>query len=587
MKSILFAMIMAFSELVLLLPPTAHAQNVAFASETEARQWAQEVVEKMPLEKKVAQLVFIDIAGGYVAADDPRLDKWRRLVRDTGVGGVVFYGGTPKDVASILNRLQMEATVPFLAAADFEAGPGQQVTGATEFPGDMALAAIGSEELVYRVAKTGAIEGRAMGIHLTYSPVVDVLTRPESPAEGVRSFGGNVELLGRMVKAYIRGYIDNGMLTTAKHFPGRGNVSADPNHPGFSTINRPAATVENEEMGAFKKAIEAGVPFIMTEHISAPSITGGSDFPASVEKKLATGWIRERLGFQGLLTSDDLWYDSVIERFGREQVGIKALQAGHDLLLKPKDPVAMIGAIVDAVKAGDVSEAHINQAAMKLLTWKARLNLHKNKLVDESKVPTQVGTLEHWKVAQEVADRSLTLLKNEGVLPLPPSALKKIVNVSIQKLDTDPYPDMLAAKLQSAFPGVQSFTLRPEMGQATRERILAAAQNADVVLISLFVQRTRLGDATPLRPEDVAMIDQLSAAKPGRVLAMSYGNPYLIRKLSKVPAFVVGYGERGWFGNQSIYFESLVKLLRTEIKPEGRLPVKVSEEYPIGSGAGY
>ena len=587
MKSIVFAILMACLQLTLSSPPPADAQETSFASEAEARQWAQDVLAKMPLEKKVAQLVFVDITGGYVTDDDPRLEKWRRWVRDTGVGGVVFYGGTPRDVASILNRLQKEAAIPVLMAADFEAGPGQQVTGATEFPGDMALAAVGSEDLVYRVAQTGAIEGRAMGIHLTYTPVVDVLTRPESPAESVRSFGGNIELLGRLVRAYIRGYMEKGMLTTAKHFPGRGNVSADSNHPGFSTIDRPAAAIENEEMAAFKKAIEAGVPFIMTEHISVPSITGGSDLPASVEKKLATGWIRERLGFQGLLTSDDLWYDSVIERFGKDQVGVKALQAGHDLMLKPKDPSAMIEAVVAAVKAGAVSEAHINQAAAKLLYWKARLNLHKNPFVDESKVPARVGTLEHWKLAQEVADRSLTLLKNDGVLPVRAGALQKVVNVSIQKLDTDTYPDMLAAKLQSAFPGGQSFTVRPGTDAAARERVFEAAQGADLVVVSLFVQRTRLGDAAPLRPEDLALIDRLIAAKPGKVLAMSYGNPYLIQKLPKIPAFVVGYGERGWFGNQSIYFESFVKLLKGEIKPEGRLPVKVSEEYPIGSGTGY
>lgn len=562
-------------------------QNKWLAPEDEAQKWAQSTLAKMPLEKRVAQLVFVDVVGGYITEDDPRLQQWVKLIRDNGVGGVVFYGGSPRDVAWLLNRLQKEAAIPVLMAADFEAGPGQQVTGATEFPADMALAAVGSEELVYRVAQVGAVEGRAMGIHLTYSPVVDLTTRPESPAEGVRTFGGDVELLGRLVKSYIRGYMDNGMLTTAKHFPGRGNVSASPAYPGFTTIDKPAAVVEKEEMAAFKKAIEAGVPFMMTEHISVPSITDGSDLPASVEKKLATGWIREKLGFRGLLTSDDLWYDDVIKRFGAAEVGVKALQAGHDLLLKPKDPAAMIQRVVEAVKAGEVSEAHINQAAAKLLYWKARLQLEKNRYVDESKVNNLVGTREHWRLAQEVADRSLTVLKNEGVLPLAPEKLKKIVNISIQKLETDPYPGMLAAKLKAAFPEVQDFTLRPGMDTSGHDQILQAARDADLVVLSLFVQRDRLRDATPLRPADLSLIGKLTAAKPGKVLAMSYGNPFLIRKLGSVPAFIVGYGERGWFGNQSIYFDSFTKLLKGEIKPEGRLPVMVSEEYPIGRGLKY
>jgi len=555
----------------------------SFAAPEEGEKWAEQTLSKLPLEKKVAQLVFIDIAGGYITERDPRLQEWVRLVRE-GVGGIVTYGGTPRDVAALLNRLQKEAALPLLMAADFEGGPGQQVNGATEFPANMAFAAIGSEDLMYRAAQVGAREGRAMGIHLTYSPVVDLSTRPESPAESVRSFGSDVNLLGRLVKAYIRGYMDGGMLATAKHYPGRGNVEPWPAQPLFTMIKKSASQMESEDFAAFQKAIEAGVPLVMTEHIIVPSLTDGSDLPASVEPKLATGWLRGKLGFQGILTTDDLWYEHVVNRFGPVEVGVKALQAGHDLLLKPRDASAMIRGIVEAVRAGQVSEAHINQAMRKLLYWKGRLRLPADRYVDESKVNTAVGTKEHWDLAQEVADRSLTLLKNDGVLPLSPSALKNAVNISIQKLESDPSPPLLSAKLKAAFPTIRDFTLRPDLDPAAYSRVLEAAKAADLVILSLFVQRDRLGDATPLRAGDLSLINQILEARPKRVLAMSYGNPHLIRKLNAVPAFVVGYGERGWFGNQPIYFDSFIKWVKGEIKAEGRLPVNVSDQYRAGSG---
>ena len=307
------------------------------ASHDEADQWADQTLRKLTLEKKVSQLVFADISGGYITDDDSKLRDWIRLAH-LGVGGMVIYGGTPVDNARLLNRLQREAELPILMASDFEGGPGQQVAGATEFPGDMALSAIGSEELAYQVAKTGAMEGRAMGVRLTYSPVMDISTRPGGPAESVRSFGGDVELMGRMAKAYIRGYQENGMLTTAKHFPGRGNVETWLPDPAFTTINKSAAQMEAQEFAAFKKAIDAGVTFVMTEHIIVPSMTNGSDLPASVERQLATGWLRDRLGFKGLLTTDDLWYDHVVKRFGAVQVGVKALQAGTTCYSSPKMP---------------------------------------------------------------------------------------------------------------------------------------------------------------------------------------------------------------------------------------------------------
>ena len=185
-------------------------------------------------------------------------------------------------------------------------------------------------------------------------------------------------------------------------------------------------------------------------------------------------------------------------------------------------------------------------------------------------------------MAQEVADRSLTLLKNDGVWPLPPGVLNSAVNINIQKLESDPSPPLLSAKLKAAFPSIRDFTLRPDLDSAVYKRVLEAARTADLVILSLFVQRDRLGDATPLRASDLSLISQILEAKPKRVIAMSYGNPHLIRKLNAVPAFVVGYGERGWFGNQPIYFDSFIRWVKGEIKAEGRLPVSVSEEYQRG-----
>ena len=549
--------------------------------------WVEETLAGLTLEEKVGQLICSDISGGYISEDDARMEGWLRLARDHGLGMFVLYGGTPRDVAHLLNRLQAEAEIPILMAADFEGGPGQQVTGAIEFPANMAFAAVGSEELMYSAAAAAAVEGRAMGIHLTYTPVVDIAWHPENPAQSVRSFGGDLDLLSTMVGAYVRGYHDNGMLTTAKHFPGRGDIEEMPGNAPWTWIDKPAEAVEAQDFMAFRHAIEAGVDFVMSEHIAVPSVTEGSDLPASVEEKLATGWLRDRLGFEGVLTSDDLWYDHVVERFGAEEVAVRAFEAGHDIILKPKDPVATIGALVDAVRSGRISEDRVDQAVRNLLTLKARLNLHRNRFVDEDLVGELVGTRPHLDLVQEVADRSLTLLKNEGVLPVSPDVLERVVNISVQKAQTDPSPPLLQTTLAAALPGTQSFTLRPGTGSGVYDAAWEAVADADLVLLSLFVPRDRTGDATPIRDGDLAFLRRVVAAKPGRVVAMAYGNPHLIRRIPQVPAFLVGYGERGWYGNQQVYFDSMVRALTGELEPAGKLPVRVSDDYPIGTGLGY
>ncbi|MGZ5488082.1 MAG: glycoside hydrolase family 3 protein [Candidatus Aminicenantales bacterium] len=551
--------------------------------------WVQKTLAGLTLERKIAQIVTADVVGGFIPDDDPRLARWLSLARDHGVGMFVFYGGTPRDLARLLNRLQKAAEIPLLISADFEGGPGQQVTGASEYPANMAFAAAGSDDLMYRAAAAAAVEGRAMGVHLTYTPVCDIAWRPDNPAESVRSFGGDLELLGRMVRAYVRGYHENGMLTSAKHFPGRGDVENMPQNPGWAWINKPAADVEAEEFRAFKQGIDAGVDFVMTEHIAVPSVTDGSELPASVEKKLVTGWLKGKLGFTGVVTSDDLWYDNVIARFGAEEVAVKAFEAGHDVILKPKDPVKAIAALAEAVRSGRIPESRVDEAVSKVLTLKARLGLYKARFVDEARVGESVGTAAHQAIVQEVADRSLTMLKNDGVLPLSAAgagagAARKIVNINVQKFDGDPMPATLAAKLGAAFPGTKSFTLRPDIDAAYYEAVWKAVGESDVVVLSLFVARNRMGDAAPFRDGDLAFLKRVIAAKPKAAVAMSYGNPQLVRKVPDVPAFLVGYGERGWFGNQGVYFDSFIKALKGELKPSGRLPVRVSDQYPIGAG---
>jgi beta-N-acetylhexosaminidase len=563
--------------------PGTTASAALTASHEEAEAWAEKTLASLSLERKVGQMICEQVRGEYVPEDDPGFLRVLGLIREYGIGALVLYGGSPQDTASLLNRLQRESELPLLVSSDFEGGPGQQIKGATEFPANMALSAAGSEDLAYELGKTGATEGRAIGFHITYSPVVDIQTRPENPVLGVRSFGRDIDLLGRMAGAYIRGYQENGMLATAKHFPGRGDVELIAGTE-FTINNKSAEAVEAEDFQAFKKAIDAGVTYVMSEHISIPSVTGGSDLPASVEKALATDWLRDRLGFQGILTTDDMWYKKVVDRFGAVEACVMAVEAGHDAVLKPADAAAVIQGLAEAVRTGRIPADRIDRSVRKILYWKARLNLHRNRLVDVERIPSVVGIKSHQDLAARIADQSITLLKNDGLAPVNPLKLAGSVHISIQKRETDPAPAAVAAKLSAAFPGIRSYFLGPYTSGERYKEALEAAKKADLVLISLFSQRTTYIDNGPLRKKDLEFLGRVIESKPASTLVMSYGNPYLAESMKNAAALVIGYGEGGFYGNQIIYAESLIKLLKGEIKPRGRLPVGVSASFPVGSG---
>ena len=573
--------------LVSCAPKEAPSSGAALtASHAEAERWAADTLAGLSLERKVGQMICEQMRGEYKAADDPEFLRLLSLVREYGVGGFVVYGGTPHDTARLLNRLQKESDLPLLISSDFEGGPGQQFEGASEFPGNMALSAIDSEETAYAEGKAGALEGRAIGVHLTYSPVVDVQTRPDNPVLSVRSFGADIDRLGRLAGAYIRGYQENGMLATAKHFPGRGDVRLIPGTE-FTVNDKPAAEVEAQDFAAFKKAIEAGVAFVMSEHIAVPSVTGGSDLPASVEPKLATGWLKEKLGFQGVLTTDDMWYPKITDRFGPVRACVLAVKAGHDAVLKPADVPATIAGLVEAVRSGEIPQEQIDASVWKILYWKARLNLHRNRFVDEDKISSVVGTREHAALVNDIADRSLTLLVNRGILPMAAPAPGKIVHISIQRKAVDAAPAAVASKLAAAFPGTASFALGPAVRDEVYDKALSAARGADTVLVSLFSQRTAYVDNGPLHDKDLRFLRSVVAAKPDAVVVMSYGNPYLAPSCAGAAAFLVGYGEGGFYGNQLVYADSLIRLIKGEIKPRGKLPVAVSADFPAGSGLTY
>jgi len=538
-------------------------------SDDEARRWAASTLASLSLREKAAQMVCEPIRGGYIADDAEDFRYWSRLAED-GIGGFVVYGGAPYETAHLLNRLQKRARIPILVSSDFEGGPGQQFQGASEFPANMALSATSDERLAYEVGRVGALEGRAIGIHLTYSPVVDVQTVPDNPVLSVRSFGSDLELLGRMASAYIRGYQENGMLATAKHFPGRGDVEILEDE--FLLNPKSGERVEAEDLRAFRSAIDAGVAFVMSEHIAIPALTDGSDLPASVEPKLASYWLRERLGFQGVLTTDDLWYPKVVKRFGAERAGVMAVRAGHDVLLKPANAIATIEALVQAVESGDLPLSRVDASVEKLLYAKARLGLHRDRFVDTERIASVVGAKAHRELVREVAERSLTVLVDKGVFPTKREALGRIVYVSIQKNEGDPVPVAAAQKMRDGLSAQETFLLGPGVDPARYDAAREAGRKADTVVVALFHQRNVYRDRGVLPVRDLELVRGFEAAGV-RTVVLSFGNPYLAEDLRDVSAFVVGYGEGGFYGNQIVYADAFLRLLKGEIAASGRLPV--------------
>ncbi|HKB17127.1 MAG TPA: glycoside hydrolase family 3 N-terminal domain-containing protein, partial [Planctomycetota bacterium] len=314
----------------------------------DAEEWVRETLASLSPREKVAQMFMGFAFARFANRDSPEFLRLRRLVADLGFGGMCLSLGTPTECAALANELQSLARVPLLLSADYEAGAGFRIEGATRFPSNLAFGAAGSEELAREAGRITALEGRAMGIHWAFAPVLDVQRNPDNPIVNVRSYGEDPALVARLGGAFIRGCQEGGLVCTAKHFPGHGPTDVD-SHLDMPVIPAPIEELEATDLLPFRKAVKAGVKAVMPGHLDVPSITGEPGLSSSLSPRAITDLLRGRMGFDGLVVSDALDMGGVTKRFAPGDAAVRAVLAGNDVLLMSPDPAAAIDAVVRAV----------------------------------------------------------------------------------------------------------------------------------------------------------------------------------------------------------------------------------------------
>jgi beta-N-acetylhexosaminidase len=332
------------------------------------------------------------------------------VLLNNNYGSVVL--GQPLAAASLLNRLQSLSTIPLLNTADFEAGAGFRIQGATVFPRAMAVGAAGDEMLAFEAARITALEARAMGVHVNFAPIADVNNNARNPVINTRAFGEVPEAVGRLASAYVRGLHAGGMLATLKHFPGHGDTDVD-SHLGLPIINHPRERLEKVELAPFGAGMAAGADAVMTAHIQLPALDPAEFSPATLSPAIVTGLLRGQLKFDGLVYTDSMGMDAISRRIPPGEAAARAIKAGNDVVLHSPDDEAAVAGIKAAVEKGEIPQAQLDGSVRRILTAKARLGLYKAKLVPLDELPKIVGGRAHAAVAQELGKRSITLVKDD------------------------------------------------------------------------------------------------------------------------------------------------------------------------------
>jgi beta-N-acetylhexosaminidase len=553
------------------------ASSSATASSDTA--WADSVLATLSLRDKAAQMVWPWLLGDYTANDDPVFEKVARLVREQHLGGVIISVGSPTEIAAKLNALQELSRLPLLVGADLETGAafrarggyflpnGIDLGGATAFPYEMGIGATRDSSLAYAMGRVTAIEGRALGIQMAFAPVVDVNNNPKNPVISLRSFGENSHLVSRLSAAFVRGIQENGMLATAKHFPGHGDTEQN-SHLELARVDASRAELDSVELPPFRAAVNAGVSGVMTFHGFLPALDT-TPIAATLNPRIMTDLLRGDLGFKGIVITDALDMNGVLGKMTMGEVAQRAVLAGADVLLMPTDDIATIDAVVDGVHTGRFAESRIDASVRRLLAAKHRMGLDRQRLVDVQALRSVVGDSSNLAVAGLAAERSITLVKDSlDLVPLGrlPKA-SRIVSLTIA-----PKVDLAAGttfngELARAFPTLRALTLSPEslygsagatvgaavtggtyvaspqpaLFPASIDNALRAAQGAEIVIVSSYfgASSSTASLAAPAGMSD--LIDGLQKAG-SKVILASFSNPYIAGELPATAAYLIAWG---------------------------------------------
>ena len=555
---------------------------------------AGRVLEKMTLEEKIGQLFMLDFrknGGKDVVAINRNIAD---AIKKYKPGGIILFRenctGTEQLRLLVSDFQSASPEVPLLIGIDQEGGVVTRLQSGTVMPGNMALGATGDTALTRQAAIATGEELRSLGINMNFAPVVDVNINQNNPVIGVRSFGDNSVQVTRLGTAYMQGLQETGVIAVAKHFPGHGDTAVD-SHIDLPSVPYDISRLEQVELKPYYKLIEENIDVIMSAHVTFPAIEDAEGVPATLSKKVLTGLLRNKMGFQGVIITDAFNMKAIADRFGEGKAAAMVIQAGGDIILMPQDVAGTLEYIKNEVQKGNIEEARINASVIRILMLKIKSGIisgNSNEWETTSEGAAQtVGSSEHRQLAQKIADSAITLIKNEKkVLPLTDEKYKKIVYF-IPSVTNKPTVDSALDNINNGVNKLQIQGFSYEGLLVMNEAQKKAVNNCDV---ALFFSRTSKAADLSAGGNLAAFASSLSAysGKLGKpVIGVAVRNPYDIMRMPQVNAYVAIYTD--WKGGG---VEAAVKCIFGEFSPIGKLPVNIRNDqgdiiYPNGYSIGY
>jgi beta-N-acetylhexosaminidase len=555
----------------------------------EAMRWVKKKFRKLSKDQRIAQLMIIrahsNLGPDHVAEVAAQIKKYN-------VGGLCFFQGGPVRQALLTNMYQSIAKTPLMISIDAEWGLGMRLDSVISYPRQLMMGAIPDAKLIYQFGKAVGEQCKRMGIQVNYAPDVDVNNNPLNPVINDRSFGEDKYKVALFGVQYMKGMQDVGVMATAKHFPGHGDVAVDSHHD-LPVINKSRAELDNLEIYPFNELIKAGVGSIMTAHLWIPAIDTTTNLPSSLSYRNVTGVLRDDLHFNGISFTDALEMQGVAKFFPKGDASVMSLIAGNDILCLPGDVPGSIAKVKEAIKDGRLSWDDINAKVKKVLLAKYHLGLNKVEPIQTENLVADLNEKTN-AIRAMISESALTLLQKQNPASFPIARGKKVAYISIgaagENAITTGMRNIYQADIyqfgSKAAIGTQLMDDKTSIIPADKSDSAAAQQlintirekNYDAVVVGLHNYSRRPANNFGLSRASIYLLNSIQQQN---TVTLVFGNPYAIKNIAAATNLVACYED------DDLTQQAALQMLQGNIQPKGKLPVTVTNELRFGDGIVY
>ncbi|GAB3871926.1 glycoside hydrolase family 3 N-terminal domain-containing protein [Hymenobacter segetis] len=535
--------------------------------------WVDSLMRVLTPDQRAAQLFMVAAYSNRTRVFE---DSVSTLIKQYGIGGLIFFQGGPARQARLLNRYQSQSKVPLLVALDGEWGVGMRLDSVVKFPYQMSLGGETDTTLLYDMGREVARQFKRLGMHVNFAPVVDVNNNPANPVIGFRSWGENPAAVARDGRQYMRGMQDAGILAVAKHFPGHGDVDAD-SHLALPTVRVDRRRLDTLELPPFRSLIAGGLGGMMVAHLNVPALDTVLG-PSTLSRPIITGMLRDEMGFKGLIFTDAMNMRGVISKFPPGEADVRAIMAGNDILEFSKNIPLALKMVRIAVDSGRISQKEIDEHCRRVLALKQWSGLNHYRPINTKNIYEDLNGPHAQYLSHRLTELSITLLRNQKtLLPLQRLDTLRIATLVLggSPRDTTDFQKAVADYAPAAHFHIGATATLDELMQ-----LRTALKPYNLILVSLQSLGRLPATSFGITPEDNMLLRELADQKQTLVLSV-FGSAYAVAKvrdLDRAAAVIMAYQESP--NAQKLAAQAIFG----GIAATGKLPVTVSDRYPRGFG---